>query len=120
MLFWRDTGSVASPSMSRERRNLWHFWMNWRTCPQQSWRCTSDAVRSRRSRWWMPASLASSSGTRANAFVYFGFDDARARAREAEQALLSGSTLGVLHGIPTAMKDLFDFKPGWISTFGGI
>ncbi|MFL5658476.1 MAG: amidase [Ktedonobacteraceae bacterium] len=55
-----------------------------------------------------------------NAFVYFGFDDARARARAAEQALLSGSALGPLHGVPTAMKDLFDFKPGWVSTFGGV
>ncbi len=55
-----------------------------------------------------------------NAFVYFGFDDARTRAKAAEQALLSGSALGPLHGVPTAMKDLFDFKPGWVSTFGGV
>ena len=55
-----------------------------------------------------------------NAFVYFGFDDARSRAKAAEQALLSGSALGPLHGVPTAMKDLFDFKPGWVSTFGGV
>jgi amidase len=25
-----------------------------------------------------------------------------------------------LHGVPTAMKDLFDFKPGWPTTFGGV
>jgi amidase len=55
-----------------------------------------------------------------NAFVYSGFDDARQRAREAEQALLSGAELGVLHGVPTAIKDLFDFTPGWPATFGGI
>jgi amidase/aspartyl-tRNA(Asn)/glutamyl-tRNA(Gln) amidotransferase subunit A len=55
-----------------------------------------------------------------NAFVYFGFDEARQRARDAEQAVLRGDPLGPLHGVPTAIKDLFDFKPGWKSTFGGI
>jgi amidase len=55
-----------------------------------------------------------------NAFVYRGFDDARTKAKEAEAALASGRPLGPLHGVPVAIKDLFDFKPGWISTFGGI
>jgi amidase len=55
-----------------------------------------------------------------NAFVYFGFDDSRQRAQAAEQAIMAGATLGPLHGVPTAMKDLFDFKPGWVSTFGGV
>jgi amidase len=55
-----------------------------------------------------------------NAFVYEGFDDARRRAREAEEALTSGGEVGLLHGVPTAMKDLFDFKPGWPTTFGGV
>lgn len=55
-----------------------------------------------------------------NAFVFLGFDDARAAAKEAEKAVTSGAELGVLHGVPVAMKDLFDFKPGWKSTFGGI
>ena len=52
-----------------------------------------------------------------NALVCLGFDDARQRAREAEQALVSGAELGVLHGVPTAIKDLFDFQPGWPATF---
>ena len=55
-----------------------------------------------------------------NAFVYLGFDDARQRARAAELAVIAGQQLGPLHGVPSAMKDLFDFKPGWKSTFGGI
>lgn len=55
-----------------------------------------------------------------NAFVYQGFDEARERARQAEQAITSGAELGLLHGVPTAIKDLFDFKPGWPATFGGV
>ena len=55
-----------------------------------------------------------------NAFVYLGFDDARERARAADAALAAGAALGPLHGVPTAMKDLFDFKPGWPATLGGI
>jgi len=55
-----------------------------------------------------------------NAFVFRGYDDARTRAKAAEQAVIDGATLGPLHGVPTAMKDLFDFKPGWPTTFGGI
>ena len=53
-----------------------------------------------------------------NAFVYEGFEDAREKAREAEEAQMSGKDLGPLHGVPTAMKDLFDFKPGWPTTLG--
>jgi amidase len=55
-----------------------------------------------------------------NAFIYKGFDDARAQARRAEQAIVAGEELGTLHGVPTAIKDLFDFKPGWPATFGGV
>ena len=54
------------------------------------------------------------------AFVYFGFDDARKAAKAAEKAVMSGDALGPLHGVPSAIKDLFDYKPGWKATFGGI
>jgi amidase/aspartyl-tRNA(Asn)/glutamyl-tRNA(Gln) amidotransferase subunit A len=55
-----------------------------------------------------------------NAFVCLRLDEARRQAREAERAVSSGAELGPLHGVPTAIKDLFDFKPGWPATFGGV
>ena len=61
-----------------------------------------------------------SDNERLNAFVHLDLDQARERARRAESAVGSGAALGPLHGVPTAMKDLFDFKPGWPTTFGGV
>jgi amidase/aspartyl-tRNA(Asn)/glutamyl-tRNA(Gln) amidotransferase subunit A len=33
---------------------------------------------------------------------------------------MAGEELGPLHGVPSAIKDLVDFKPGWPATLGGI
>lgn len=54
-----------------------------------------------------------------NAYVTVLADEARARAADAERALGNGGDgLGPLHGIPVAIKDLFDFKAGVRNTFG--
>ncbi|HKV88700.1 MAG TPA: amidase [Candidatus Dormibacteraeota bacterium] len=55
-----------------------------------------------------------------NAFVFVDFEQAMERAREAEHELERGGGIRPLLGVPVAMKDLFDFKPGWPSTFGGV
>lgn len=55
-----------------------------------------------------------------NAIVFRGFDEALESARQAGEALARGETGGPLLGVPVLMKDLFDFKPGWPATFGGI
>src|ERR1700730_5697169 len=55
-----------------------------------------------------------------NAFVYTAFDEARAAAKTLEARLAEGEHLGVLAGVPTAMKDLLGMYPGWPNTIGGI
>jgi amidase/aspartyl-tRNA(Asn)/glutamyl-tRNA(Gln) amidotransferase subunit A len=55
-----------------------------------------------------------------NALVIVDYDGARREAEAAENAIMRGDTIGALHGVPIAMKDCFDYKPGWVTTFGGI
>ena len=55
-----------------------------------------------------------------NALTIFGFDDARKAAKAATAAIMRGDKVGPLHGVPIAIKDNFDYKPGWVTTFGGV
>jgi amidase len=55
-----------------------------------------------------------------NAIVYRGFDDAMESAKSVREAIANGDPGGDMRGVPVVMKDLFDFKPGWPATFGGI
>ncbi len=87
----------------------------------------TDLVRLIRTRKLSPVELVDSTIERIeernpslNAFVFKGYEDARKQAKLAADKVVSGAELGPLHGVPTALKDLFDFKPGWTSTFGGV
>ncbi|GAA0672012.1 amidase [Natronoarchaeum mannanilyticum] len=53
-----------------------------------------------------------------NAFVTLLEEAAMERAREADEAVAAGEPLGPLHGVPIAIKDLFDFKAGVRNTMG--
>lgn len=55
-----------------------------------------------------------------NAFVHLDLKGARNAARLLEARIMRGEDPGILAGVPTAMKDLFNMYPGWPSTFGGI
>ena len=55
-----------------------------------------------------------------NALIILHLDEARKAAKAAEAAIMRGDAVGALHGVPIAMKDCFDFKPGWVTTFGGV
>src|SRR5699024_12467227 len=45
-----------------------------------------------------------------NAFIHLDYEAARESAKQAEQAVMDGKKLGILHGIPTAIKDLLVFN----------
>jgi Asp-tRNA(Asn)/Glu-tRNA(Gln) amidotransferase A subunit family amidase len=53
-----------------------------------------------------------------NAYVTVLDEDAREAAEVAERVIASGGALGALHGVPVAIKDLFDYKAGVRNTYG--
>lgn len=97
------------------------------TTTDLAWASAAELTRLMRARKLSPVELMKATIARIerrnpslNALVFTDFDHAMAEARKAEDALASGEELGPLHGLPTAIKDLFDFKPGWPATWGGI
>src|SRR4051794_31553114 len=52
-----------------------------------------------------------------NAVTAVCYERARAEARAAEKAVLQGDPLGLLHGLPTGIKDL-DETGGLLTTYG--
>ncbi|KOQ18547.1 amidase, partial [Achromobacter xylosoxidans] len=52
-----------------------------------------------------------------NAVTATAFDRARIEARAAEQAVMAGDTLGLLHGLPLGVKDL-EPTAGLLTTYG--
>ena len=55
-----------------------------------------------------------------NAFVHLDEDFALGQARAAERRLQRREETGPLFGLPTAIKDLTDSRPGWVGTMGGV
>ncbi len=55
-----------------------------------------------------------------NAFVYLNQEFALDRARAVEARVLAGEAVTLLEGLPTAIKDLADSRPGWTGTLGSI
>ncbi|MFT6581185.1 MAG: Asp-tRNA(Asn)/Glu-tRNA(Gln) amidotransferase A subunit family amidase [Alphaproteobacteria bacterium] len=54
-----------------------------------------------------------------NAVVAKGYERARVEAKAAEDAVMRGDDLGVLHGLPLAVKDLNDTE-GLLTTYGSL
>ncbi len=61
-----------------------------------------------------------SENPRINAFTTITHELARETARRCDEVAAGGRTLGPLHGVPVAIKDLFDFRAGVRSTFGSL
>lgn len=61
-----------------------------------------------------------SENPRINAFTTVTHDLALETARRLDERAARGERLGPLHGLPVAIKDLFDFRAGVRSTFGSL
>lgn len=55
-----------------------------------------------------------------NALIYTDNQSAIYEAKIADKEILQGHVSSKLHGMPTAIKDLGDYKKGWPHTLGGL
>jgi len=91
--------------------------------------CDMDAVEQRRrigTKEISPVELLESTlkriedvNGRVNAIVAMDVDNARAEAKFAEQAVMDGEDLGLLHGLPVGIKDL-EATAGLRTTYGSM
>lgn len=55
-----------------------------------------------------------------NAVTFSDPDLALSTARDIDRRLAASDEVGPLAGVPTLMKDLYGFRPGWPTTLGGL
>src|SRR5262245_4861750 len=91
------------------------------------WQLSADALRGRIARKEVsPAEVTRAVLDRAdrlqprlNAFITICREPALAAAKRAEEAVMKGEPLGVLHGVPYGVKDLVN-TAGVLTTFGSL
>lgn len=54
------------------------------------------------------------------AITYYSAEEALNSAGDIDKRMASSEKVGSLAGVPTLMKDLYGFRPGWPTTIGGL
>ncbi len=91
------------------------------------WQLSADALRGKIARKEVsPVEVTKAALDRAdrlqpklNAFITICHEQALAAAKRAEEAVVKGETLGILHGVPYGVKDLVN-TAGVLTTFGSL
>ena len=126
------TDGVAARWRSQGHRGMMDRPTRWRRnmspSDELAWISANELARRIRARELSPVEVVDAAIARIearnpslNALVYTGFDEARAQARAAEDALMSGAELGPLHGVPDRRsRTCSTSSRAGRSTFGGI